>query len=71
MAFTAADVERLQSAIAAGLRSVTFADGRRTEYQNADQMLAALKVMRADVAAAGASTSGRRRITVLRVGSCR
>lgn len=71
MAFTSADVTRLEAAIGAGLRKVTFADGRSTEYQNADQMLAALKVMRSDVANETNAGRRRRRVTVLRVGSCR
>lgn len=70
MAFTSTDVARLEAAIAAGLRKVTFADGRSTEYQNADQMLAALKLMRSDVSDAALAGRGRRRVTVLRVG-CR
>lgn len=71
MAFTATDIARLEAAIAAGVRSVTFADNRRTEYQNTDQMLAALKIMRDDVASEGNAGRPRRRVTVLRVGSCR
>lgn len=71
MAFTSTDVARLEAAIAAGVRRVTFADGRSTEYQSADHMLAALKVMRSDVAGEAIGGQRRRRVTILRVGSCR
>lgn len=69
MAFTQSDVDALQAAIAGGVRKVTFADGRSTEYQNLDQMLAALTVMRGDVAK-GSNAGGRhsRRIIIGRVG---
>ena len=71
MAFTSADVARLEAAIAAGVRRVTFADGRSTEYQSADHMLAALKVKRDDVASETSTGRPRRRVTILRVRTCR
>lgn len=71
MAWTQEDLATLQAAIATGVRSVTFADGRRTEYQNTDQMLAAVKLISAELAgAASAGVRRRRRIIVGRVG-CR
>ncbi|MFZ3484201.1 phage head-tail joining protein [Sphingomonas sp. 3-13AW] len=45
MAYQQSDLDRLDAAISSGVRSVTFADGRRTEYQNLDQLLAARKVV--------------------------
>lgn len=71
--FTQADVDRLQAAIASGLQRVTYSDGRTVQYQNLDQMLQALNVMRADVAKEAAKTTGtgRRRLTIARVGRCR
>lgn len=70
--FTQADVDRLQAAIAGGVQQVTYADGRTIRYQSMDHMLAALKVMRGDVADAAASAGGgRRRLTIARVGRCR
>lgn len=49
MAYTEADLAKVRSAISSGVRAVTFADGRRTEYQNLDQLLAAEKVIAAAV----------------------
>lgn len=71
MAFTASDVTKLEAAIANGIQQVTYADGRSVRYQNVDQMLAALKLMRGDVAAAGSAGTSRRRTTIVRVGRCR
>lgn len=72
MAFTQADVDAMQVAIGSGVRKVTFADGRSTEYQNLADMLAALKVMRDDVAkASNAATRNSRRLIIGRVGRFR
>lgn len=72
MAFTQADVDAMQVAIGSGVRKVTFADGRSTEYQNLADMLAALKVMRDDVAKAGnAATRNSRRLIIGRIGRYR
>lgn len=69
MAWSQEDLDTLQRAIATGVRSVTFADGRRTEYQNTDQMLAAVKMMRGEIAAAANAGARRsRRVIVGRVG---
>ena len=43
--WTQNDLQAVRSAIASGVRSVTFADGRRTEYQSLDQLLAAERVI--------------------------
>lgn len=72
MAFTQADVDTMQTAIGSGVRKVTFADGRSTEYQNLDAMIAALGVMRSDVAKAGdQSARHSRRVIIGRVGRLR
>lgn len=72
MAFTQSDVDAMQAAIGSGVRKVTFADGRSTEYQNLDAMLSALNIMRGDVAkAANAATRNRRRLIIGRMGRCR
>lgn len=55
--YTDADLVKIRSAIASGVRAVTFADGRKTEYQNLDQMLAAEKVIAAAVAAGNVAKS--------------
>lgn len=72
MAFTQSDVDAMQAAIGSGVRKVTFADGRSTEYQNLDAMLAALNLMRSDVAKAGnVATRDSRRLIIGRLGRYR
>ena len=70
MAYTQADLDKVRSAIASGIRSITFADGRRTEYQSLDQMLAAEKVIDAAIRMQAQATSGliRRRVPYYRSG---
>ncbi|MBU6167136.1 MAG: hypothetical protein KGQ52_13560 [Alphaproteobacteria bacterium] len=58
MPFTSTDLDSIDSAIASGVRRVTFADGRTTEYQDADAMRAARALIvselsKQDQAAAG------------------
>jgi hypothetical protein len=70
MAWEQADLDKVDAAIASGIRSVTFADGRRTEYQNLDQMLAARRVIVAQLTMAEQTQSGvvRRRFGAFRNG---
>ncbi len=69
MAFQQSDLDRIDGAIGSGLRKVTFADGRSTEYQNLDQMLAARDLIAGEIARPGDRTARRRRrIIVGRVG---
>jgi len=51
MAWTAAEIETLKTAIAKGEKQVTFAD-RSVTYRSLDEMLTALQLMQAEVAAA-------------------
>jgi len=67
MAFQQSDLDRLDAAISSGVRSVTFADGRRTEYQNVADMLRARDMIRGEIDAV-ASTGRRRRLTIMQVG---
>lgn len=60
MAWSQSDLEKLDAAIASGVRSVTYADGRRVEYHSLDQMMAA----RSTIAARLQMEAGaRRRLT--------
>lgn len=70
MAYTQADLDKVRTAIASGVRSVTFADGRRTEYHSLDQLLAAEKVIAAQVKIATRSLTGivRRRVPYYKSG---
>ncbi len=47
--YTEADLAKVRAAISSGVRRVTFADGRSTEYQNLDQLLAAEQVIIAQI----------------------
>ncbi len=58
MAWQQSDLDKLNAAIASGVRAVTFADGRKTEYQNLDQMLAARRVISAELLMQAQATSG-------------
>lgn len=49
MAYTQTDLDKVRNAISSGVRKITFADGRSTEYQNLDQLLAAEKVIAAQL----------------------
>lgn len=58
MAWSQTDLDKIDAALANNVRKVTFADGRTVEYQNADQMLAVRKSMKAELLAS--STQVRR-----------
>lgn len=70
--YTDTDLATIKAAIASGIRAVTYADGRKVEYQNLDQMLAAKKVIEAEVTMAAAALRGvvRRRNPYYRSGLC-
>ena len=65
MAWQQSDLTTIRAAIASGVRSVTFADGRRQEFQNLDQLLAAEKVIGAALKMQDQAAGGvvRRRFT--------
>jgi hypothetical protein len=69
-AWTDTDLTSIRTAITSGVRSVTFADGRRTEYQSLDHMLAAEKVIAAAVQMQTEALSGinRRRVPYFKNG---
>jgi hypothetical protein len=49
MAYQQSDLDKLDAMIVSGVRRITFADGRSTEYQNLDQLLAAKQVIAAEI----------------------
>lgn len=51
MAWSQTDLDKIDAALANNVRKVTFADGRTVEYQNADQMLAVRKAIKAELTA--------------------
>lgn len=68
--WTQSDLAAVRSAISSGVRSVTFADGRRTEYHSLDQLLAAERVIDAALQMQAQAVSGvvRRRTPYYRSG---
>jgi|EndMetStandDraft_9_1072997.scaffolds.fasta_scaffold00102_13 hypothetical protein len=64
------DLVAVRTAIASGVRSVTFADGRKTEYHSLDQLLAAERVIDAALQMQAQTASGvlRRRTPYYRSG---
>lgn len=69
MPFVQGDLDKIDAAIASGVRKVTFADGRSKEYQNLDQMLAARDVISGSVAGpVNTAARRKRRLIIGRVG---
>lgn len=65
--WTEADRESVRQALASGERSVTFADGRKIEYQTTREMLELLDRIKAELASTD-PTRNLRRATVARMG---
>lgn len=68
--WTEADRDRVQEALASGERSVTFADGRKLEYQTTGEMMKLLDKINGSLTASDSSRH-LRRATVARVGQRR
>lgn len=70
MAYTQSDLGKVQAAITSGVRSITFADGRRTEYHSLDQLLAAARVIEAELKMQARASTGivRRRVPYYKSG---
>jgi len=63
MAWTQDDLDRISTAIANNVRSVTYADGRRVEYQDVDKMLQVRRDMKAELQAAATQVNRQIRAT--------
>lgn len=70
MAWAQSDLDKLKAAAAAGVRKVTFADGRSTEFQDLAALMSAIETVTNELAKVGRSGQRRRRTTILRVGRC-
>lgn len=68
MAWQQSDLDALEAAMVSGVRSLTFADGRRKEFHDLDQLRALRDDVKADLAGASAGSTRRNRITILRTG---
>lgn len=68
MPFTTADLATIDDHIASGVRRVTFADGRTTEYNSGDEMLAARALIVSEISKEAAAANGvpRRRMRFIR-----
>lgn len=63
MAWTQADLDKLDVAIANNVRKVTYSDGRAVEYHDADQMLKVRSTMKAELLASASRVSPQVRAT--------
>lgn len=66
MAWTQSDLDAVDTALKAGKKRVTFADGRTIEYQSTSEMLSLRSKMKEEIAAS-ASQVKPRRVTVARM----
>lgn len=67
MAWTQDDLTKVRAAIASGVQSVRYSDGRQVNYQSLADLLAAEKEIRAQLAADASQVSPRVRYTVGRM----
>jgi hypothetical protein len=67
MAFQQSDLDKLDAAILSGVRAVTFADGRKTEFHSLNEMRALRSDVKAELSAAASQTQPRRRTTIGRM----
>lgn len=63
MAYQQSDLDKLDAAVLSGVKSVTFADGRRTEFHSLDEMRRLRADVKAELLAAAAQVTPRRRVT--------
>ena len=68
MPFQQSDLDKLDAAILGGVKSVTFADGRKTEFHSLDEMRRLRADVKGELAASASQVSRRTRFIVGRVG---
>ena len=64
MAWTESDLLTISAAIVSGKKAVTFADGRKIEYQSVAEMRQVRSDMIAEISAAASAVNPRTRSTV-------
>lgn len=64
MAYQQSDLDKLDAAIVSGIKSVTLADGRKTEWQSAAELRAIRADMKAEIAASASRVRPRTRFIV-------
>ena len=67
MAWQQADLDTLDAAIARGVKSVTYADGRKIDYHSLDEMRRLRSDMKAEIGAAASQVSPRTRVVIGRM----
>lgn len=70
MAFQPADLEKIDAAIRSGVKKVTFADGRSTEYHSLDEMRRLRADIKAELASSGSLVMPRVRTVVGKMRRC-
>ena len=69
MAYSQSDLDKIDAAMTSGTRSVTFADGRKVENYDLDQLRRLRGDVKAELAASASRVVGRRpRFIVGRIG---
>lgn len=67
MAYQQGDLDKLDAAILSGVKAVTFADGRKTEFHSLDEMRRLRADIKGELSAAASQVTPRRRTTVGRI----
>jgi len=67
MAYQQSDLETLDARILSGVKKVSFADGRSTEFNTLDEMRRLRADIKAELAAAATQVTPRRRFSVGRM----
>ena len=67
MPFQPADLEKIDAAILSGVKKVTFADGRSTEFHSLDEMRRLRADIKAELSASASQVTPRVRSVVGRV----
>lgn len=67
MAYQQSDLTKLDANILSGVKKITFADGRSTEFHSLDEMRRLRGDIKAELAAAAAQVNPRRRFSIGRM----
>lgn len=68
MPFQQSDLDKIDAAIVTGVKSVTFADGRRTDFHSLDEMRRLRVDVKAELAASSSQVGRRTRFIIGQVG---
>lgn len=69
MPFAAADLNTIDAALVSGVKRITFADGRTTEYNTSGELLAVRREIVAELSQAANTAAGRPRKRFARFGT--